>query len=305
MCRPGSTTVRWHGWSCRVPRRRERDLEQPGDRRHWPERGGTAPPMPRRRGRPGCHDRLRRFELDRRQQGCWPADGTSTWSNSTCRRRFRRRRARNAGFQRLLQIDPDVCFVQFLDGDCEVADGWLDRARRTLEERTGAAVVFGRIRERFPERSIYNRLADIEWNVLDEGGLEEGPAQTCGGIAMMRVEAFRRRRRIRRLRPGGRGARTLPAAPSRGMVDRSARCRHDLARLGHVPIRPVGTATGPHRLRWARFRDPLRAARRPSVRETTPQCPILDAGLAVGRHRRRPARGDARWPDRGRVGRRA
>ena len=34
-------------------------------------------------------------------------------------------RARNEGFQRLCQIDPDVRFVQFLDGDCELVEGWL------------------------------------------------------------------------------------------------------------------------------------------------------------------------------------
>ena len=40
---------------------------------------------------------------------------------------FSAARARNAGFERLMQVDPAVRFVQFLDGDCEVADGWLDR----------------------------------------------------------------------------------------------------------------------------------------------------------------------------------
>src|SRR6516225_10405432 len=56
---------------------------------------------------------------------------------------FSAARARNAGFERLLRIDPEVRFVQFLDGDCEVAEGWLERGRRVLEEQPGAAVVFG------------------------------------------------------------------------------------------------------------------------------------------------------------------
>jgi glycosyltransferase involved in cell wall biosynthesis len=42
--------------------------------------------------------------------------------------------ARNEGFERLCQIDPEVRFVQFVDGDCEVAEGWLDKARRVLDE---------------------------------------------------------------------------------------------------------------------------------------------------------------------------
>jgi GT2 family glycosyltransferase len=104
---------------------------------------------------------------------------------------FSAARARNVGFDRLLQADSDVDFVQFLDGDCEVAGGWIDLALRALEGRPEAAVVFGRISERFPERSIYNRLADLEWNVLDVGVRDEGTALACGGIAMMRVDAFR------------------------------------------------------------------------------------------------------------------
>jgi GT2 family glycosyltransferase len=104
---------------------------------------------------------------------------------------FSAARARNAGFERLSEIDPGVCFVQFLDGDCEVADGWLDRARAALEDRPRAAVVFGRRNERFPERSIYNRLADLEWNAAAPDEASDGTTTTCGGDAMMRAEAFR------------------------------------------------------------------------------------------------------------------
>jgi GT2 family glycosyltransferase len=104
---------------------------------------------------------------------------------------FTAARARNAGFERLLLIDPDVRLVQFLDGDCEVADGWLDRARALLEDRPEAAVVFGRLCERHPGHSIYNRLAEIEWNVPIADGGGERMAQACGGNAMIRAEAFR------------------------------------------------------------------------------------------------------------------
>jgi glycosyltransferase involved in cell wall biosynthesis len=103
---------------------------------------------------------------------------------------FSAARARNTGFERLLRINPEVRFVQFLDGDCEVVDGWLELGRRTLEDRPEAAVVFGRLNERFPERSIYNRLADIEWNMAIADGNGE-TALACGGNAMIRAEAFR------------------------------------------------------------------------------------------------------------------
>lgn len=98
---------------------------------------------------------------------------------------FTAARARNAGFERLVEIDPGVKYVQFVDGDCEIADGWLDRAFHTLETRLEVAVVFGRRRERFPERTVYNRLADLEWDV------PVGDVKACGGDSMMRVSAFR------------------------------------------------------------------------------------------------------------------
>ena len=41
---------------------------------------------------------------------------------------FTAARARNAGFKRLSELHPDTEFVQFVDGDCKVAPGWLDYA---------------------------------------------------------------------------------------------------------------------------------------------------------------------------------
>jgi GT2 family glycosyltransferase len=93
-------------------------------------------------------------------------------------------RARNEGFERLRQIDPDVRFVQFVDGDCEVVEGWLERGRGVLEVRPDVALVTGRRRERFPERSIYNRLADLEWD------MPIGEIEGSHGDIMVRADAF-------------------------------------------------------------------------------------------------------------------
>lgn len=98
---------------------------------------------------------------------------------------FTAARARNAGFERLLQLAPGVEFVQFVDGDCEVAQDWLGKAAAALETDPKLAVVCGRRRERHPEASVYNRLCDIEWDT------PVGEARACGGDCMMRVEAFR------------------------------------------------------------------------------------------------------------------
>lgn len=97
---------------------------------------------------------------------------------------FTAARARNAGFERLLQTDPQIELVQFVDGDCEVVEGWLETAQQELAARPEAAVVCGRRRERFPEQTLYNRLCDIEWNT------PVGEAKACGGDSMMRVAAF-------------------------------------------------------------------------------------------------------------------
>jgi glycosyltransferase involved in cell wall biosynthesis/GT2 family glycosyltransferase len=98
---------------------------------------------------------------------------------------FTAARARNAGFRRLVDEHPDVTFVQFVDGDCEVAPDWIGRARFALESCPAAAVACGRRRERCRDASPYNRLCDMEWDT------PVGEADACGGDALMRVRAFR------------------------------------------------------------------------------------------------------------------
>lgn len=98
---------------------------------------------------------------------------------------FTAARARNEGFAKLSKIDPEVEFVQFVDGDCEIVPGWLEKAEAEISSNSKLAVVCGRRRERFPDRSIYNLLCDIEWNT------PVGEAKACGGDAMMRAEAFK------------------------------------------------------------------------------------------------------------------
>ena len=99
---------------------------------------------------------------------------------------FTAARARNVGFERLLQRYPDIRYVFFVDGDCEVIHGWIGEALRFLESHADVAAVCGRRRERHPERSIYNLLCDLEWDSSPTG--ETG---ACGGDAVVRVTAFR------------------------------------------------------------------------------------------------------------------
>lgn len=100
-------------------------------------------------------------------------------------RPFTMARGRNAGFERLMTLDENVQYIQFVDGDCEVADGWIETARRTLDERADVVAVCGRRRERYPEASKYNQLADMEWD------RPPGEVAACGGDVMMRCAALR------------------------------------------------------------------------------------------------------------------
>jgi glycosyltransferase involved in cell wall biosynthesis len=46
---------------------------------------------------------------------------------------FTAARARNAGAQRALALQPDLAFIQFVDGDCEVDPSWLPTAHAFLK----------------------------------------------------------------------------------------------------------------------------------------------------------------------------
>lgn len=96
-------------------------------------------------------------------------------------RPFTAARARNAGLVALAGDAPDL--VQFVDGDCIVDPGWIPAARAFLAANPQVGVVCGRRRERFPEVSVFNRLADAEWDT------PVGQATACGGDALMRYPA--------------------------------------------------------------------------------------------------------------------
>lgn len=93
-------------------------------------------------------------------------------------------RGRNAGIDLVKLHFPECEFVQFIDGDCLLIDTWVKIAIDFLERHPKAAVVCGRRFEAHAEASLYNRLADQEWNT------PVGLAQSCGGDAMMRMSAF-------------------------------------------------------------------------------------------------------------------
>ena len=98
---------------------------------------------------------------------------------------FTAARARNAGFARLLTIIPDVSYVQFVDGDCELAPRWPEAATAFLDAHADAAAVCGRLRERHPDQSVYNWLCDREWD------RPTGEVRAFAGNVMIRAEALK------------------------------------------------------------------------------------------------------------------
>jgi glycosyltransferase involved in cell wall biosynthesis len=97
---------------------------------------------------------------------------------------FTMARGRNTGFQYLTEHFQDLEYVQFIDGDCELLPGWIEKATAALDHDATLAIVCGRRRERFPDASPYNRLADLEWNS------PIGETKACGGDALARIRAI-------------------------------------------------------------------------------------------------------------------
>jgi GT2 family glycosyltransferase len=92
--------------------------------------------------------------------------------------------ARNEGVACVLKQASGVPFIQFVDGDCEMADGWLAQAVAALEQRADVGAVSGHVRELYPEATVYNKLCDLEWRK------EPDEIDATGGIFMVRAEVF-------------------------------------------------------------------------------------------------------------------
>lgn len=98
---------------------------------------------------------------------------------------FTAARARNAGFDAIVSLYPQIKFVQFVDGDCVVNNLWIQTATKFLNNDQSIAVVCGRRREIFPQLSIYNQLCDQEWDT------PIGKTKACGGDALMRADVIK------------------------------------------------------------------------------------------------------------------
>lgn len=94
-------------------------------------------------------------------------------------------RGRQSGFDALVEMRPDLDYVQFLDGDCVLDAAWLAKATAFLDSRPDVAAVFGRRREERLAATLYNRLIDLDW--------EHPPGEVVnfGGDVLVRAAAVR------------------------------------------------------------------------------------------------------------------
>ena len=94
---------------------------------------------------------------------------------------FSAARARNAGFDAL--DNPEL--VMFIDGDCMLVEGFLDKACAHLDANPKIALVTGWRSEIHRNESLYNQLIDWEWR------RPAGVILACGGDMLVRASAWR------------------------------------------------------------------------------------------------------------------
>lgn len=99
-------------------------------------------------------------------------------------RPFTAARARNAGFAALREAGALPEFVQFVDGDCRLVDGWIAAATDAITAEPSLGIVAGWLSEVDKDASIYNGMCQFEWR------RPVGLVEACGGIMLVRTAAF-------------------------------------------------------------------------------------------------------------------
>lgn len=97
---------------------------------------------------------------------------------------FTAARARNAGFEALMASEDPPDLVQFLDGDCAMAEGWLNHARDAMAADDRLGLVTGLQSELQRDLTVFNQMSDVEWK------RSVGEILACGGNMVVRVSAF-------------------------------------------------------------------------------------------------------------------
>ncbi len=104
---------------------------------------------------------------------------------------FSAARARNEGYHFLIEKYQMIDFIQFVDGDCEVSSGWVTLAYEHLNSNDHLAAVCGRRKERYPDKTLYNKFCDLEWDTPIGLAMATGGDFMCRKEALVAVDGFR------------------------------------------------------------------------------------------------------------------
>jgi GT2 family glycosyltransferase len=81
--------------------------------------------------------------------------------------------ARNRGARALVESRPGVEFVLFIDGDCELVEGWLSCAVAVMAGDAHLAAVCGYRHELRPQRNLFHRAVEQEWRMGPVGVVDD------------------------------------------------------------------------------------------------------------------------------------
>lgn len=94
-------------------------------------------------------------------------------------------RGRNEGFFHLTHQFPSIEYVQFIDGDCHLEEGWLEAAKAKMEENKDVGLVNGILKELNPTLSPFKQVTALEWE------MPSGEVNASGGNCFVRTKVFR------------------------------------------------------------------------------------------------------------------
>jgi GT2 family glycosyltransferase len=92
--------------------------------------------------------------------------------------------ARNKGAYWLLEKDPSLRYIQFLDGDTTLEEGWLAEGMGFLESHPSFAIVAGHLSEKNGEDTLFKKISQLEWE------MKQGEISASGGNMLIRVSDF-------------------------------------------------------------------------------------------------------------------
>ena len=91
---------------------------------------------------------------------------------------------RNSGAKHLLNLFPNIQYIQFIDGDTVLDKLWIPQAVKVFCEQLDVALISGNLNEKISTKSLYKEMSALEWERTP------GEILCSGGNCMIRAEVF-------------------------------------------------------------------------------------------------------------------